>query len=324
MNRAGARDQLSAGGLALLVHLLLFLGLMFGASWKTLPETPVYADLWRSLPAPPLPLPPEPMPAPPVPEAVKPPPKPVAPPKPVVPAKVEPPAKPAAPDIALKEKKRKEAKKAKEEAAKAAEAKRKERIEAEKARQDELKKQRLEEDKKHQDAERRRKLEEEMQRAERDRLAQEEKLLQKRRDAERKAAEAKRLIQEKARKDMEALLAADMAGDLEAEAKSLRQQAATTARLKVVDEFKIKIQLKIKGLLVNPPGMRGKPEAHYRVDLLPNGEVIRATLLKSSGQPAYDRAVESAIIKATPLPLPPDRDAAAAFRDGLELRFRPD
>lgn len=324
MTPVAARDQLSAGGLALLVHLVLFLGLMFGVSWKTLPETPVYADLWRSLPAPPRPLPPEPAPAPPVPEAVKPPPKPVAPPKPIAPAKAEPPAKPVDADIALKEKKKKEAKKAKEEAAKEAEAKRQARIEAEKARQDELKKQRLEEDKKRQDAERHRKLEEEMQRAERDRLAQEEKLLQKRRDAERKAAEAKRLAQEKARKDMEALLAADMAGDLEAEAKSLRQQAAATARLKVVDEFKVKIQLKIKGLLVNPPGMRGKPEAHYRVDLLPNGEVIRATLLKSSGQPAYDRAVESAIIKATPLPLPPDRDAAAAFRDGLELRFRPD
>ena len=338
MTRAGARDQLSAGGLALLVHLLLFLGLMFGVSWKTLPETPVYADLWRSLPAPPLPLPPEPAPKP-----VIPPPKPVAAPKPVAPPKAEPPEKRIDPDIALKEKKKKEEKKAKEAlAAKEAERKRleqikadklrQEQLKAEKARQDELKKQsqeaekkrHLEEEKQRQDVERRRKLEEEMQRAERDRLAQEEKLLQKRRDAERKAAEAKRLAQEKARKDMEALLAADMAGDLEAEAKSLRQQAAATARLKVVDEFKVKIQFKIKGLLVNPPGMRGKPEAHYRVDLLPNGEVIRATLVKSSGQPAYDRAVESAIIKATPLPLPPDRDAAAAFRDGLDLRFRPD
>lgn len=307
MNEVVARDQLSAGGLALLVHLFFFLALVFGVSWKTLPHVPVYADLWRALPAPTPPAPPEPAPpepAPPRPEPVKPPdpvksaPAKPAPPKPV--PKVAPPDRKA--DIALKEKKA-----------------------AEKKRQDELlKKQRLEEETRQKDAELRRKLEEEMQREEQARLAQEEKQLQVRREEARKAAEAKKQAQEKARKALEDMMAAEMADDLAAEARGIQQQAAVSARLKLVDEYKGRIQLKIKGLLINPPGLSGKPEAVYRVDLLPNGEVARATLVKSSGQPAYDRAVESAILKASPFPLPPDRDAAAAFRDGMELKFRPD
>lgn len=306
-----ARDQFSAGGLALLVHGLLFLMLVFGVSWKTLPDAPVYADLWRALPS--RPLPPEPLPPEPVPEAVPEAAKPPAPPKPVAPPEAAPPEKKPDPDIALQEKKAKEAK-----------LKRQQQAEAEKKRQEELKRQRLQEQEKRQDAERRRKLEEEMQRAERERLVQEEKQLQARREEARKAAEAKRQAQEKARREMEALMEAELADDLAAEAQGIRQQVAATARLKVVDDYKGRIQLKIKGLLINPPNMQGRPEAVYRVDLLPNGEVVRATLVRSSGQPAYDRAVESAILKASPLPLPPDRETSAAFRDGLELKFRPD
>lgn len=301
MNQAVARDQVSAGGLALLVHLFFFAALVFGVSWKTLPEVPVYADLWRALPAPPEPALPEPTPL------LEPSPKSMEPPKAAVPEKR------IDPDIALKEKKAKEA-----------ERKRLDHAEEEKKKQEEQKKLRQAEEKKAKEQERRRKLEEEMQREERERLVQEEKQLQIRREQERKAAEAKRKAQELARKEMEAMMADEMADDLAAEARGIRQQANVAARLKLVEDYKGRIQIKIKSLLINPPGLRDKPEVVYRVDLLPNGEVVRATLVKPSGQPAYDRAVESAILKASPLPLPPDRDAAAAFRDGLELKFRPD
>jgi colicin import membrane protein len=72
-----------------------------------------------------------------------------------------------------------------------------------------------------------------------------------------------------------------------------------------------------------PHRLTGNPEAVFQVTLLPNGEVVRVTLVKSSGQPAYDSEVERAILKASPLPLPPEKDAAAVFRDGLTLKFRP-
>ncbi len=61
----------------------------------------------------------------------------------------------------------------------------------------------------------------------------------------------------------------------------------------------------------------------YQVRLLPDGEVLKLTLVKSSGQPAYDKQVERAVLRASPLPLPPDRELAAAFREDLILKFRP-
>lgn len=167
------------------------------------------------------------------------------------------------------------------------------------------------------EVERKRRLDEAIQQLARERMQQEEAQLQLRREEERQA-------REKARRDLDATLAAEAAEALAVEAGALRRQAAATARLRLVDEYKGKIEMKVKGLLINPPSLSGRPEAVYRVDLLPNGEVVRAVLVKPSGQPAYDRAVEGAILKASPFPLPPDRDAAAAFRDGLELRFRPD
>jgi colicin import membrane protein len=72
-----------------------------------------------------------------------------------------------------------------------------------------------------------------------------------------------------------------------------------------------------------PQKLVGNPEAVFQVTLLPNGEVLRVTLVKTSGQPVYDAEVERAILKASPLPLPGDKGAAAPFRDGLILKFRP-
>lgn len=301
-----ANEQVYAGALALLVHVLFVSMLMLGVSWKNMPETPVYANLWTALPEPPKPV--EPLPE-------LPPPNPPAVPKPEpVKLKID-------PDIALKKKAVKDAEQKRQEALKAEVAERKRQA---KLKEDEARKRKQDAERKRREADQRRELEEDMQRAEREHLKQEEKQLQARRDKERKEAEAKRATQEKARRDLDALMEAELAGDLEAEAHGLRQQGIVTARLKRVEEFKLRIQAKIKGLLIYPPGLRGRPEAVYHVDLLPNGEVIRATLVSSSGQPTYDRAVESAILKASPLPLPPERDVAAAFRDGLELKFRPD
>lgn len=311
MIRAAAREQVSAGGLALLVHLFFFVMLIFGVSWKTLPEAPVYADLWRALPARPVPLPPQPPEMPePAPPKIKP-----APPPPPPPPKAEPVRQTAKPDIALQEKKAREAERERQEKLRAEEARR---------REEALKQQRAEEDRLRQEAERRRRLEDELARAERERLLQEEQALRKRQEEARQAAEAKRQAQERLRKQMEAMLAAEMDERLAEEAEVIRHQEVVSSRLKLVEDYKSRIQMKVKYYVANPPGLRGKPEAVYQVDLLPNGEVVRATLLKSSGQPAYDRAVESAILKSSPFPLPPDREAAVAFRDGLELKFRPD
>jgi colicin import membrane protein len=46
----------------------------------------------------------------------------------------------------------------------------------------------------------------------------------------------------------------------------------------------------------------GNPTVSFRVEQLPTGEIIRVKLVKSSGIPAFDDAVERGINKASPLP----------------------
>ena len=98
------------------------------------------------------------------------------------------------------------------------------------------------------------------------------------------------------------------------------EQAAAKGRM--VNEYKAKIENKIKNNIVEPPGVPDDALAVFRVTLLPGGAVMSVEMKKSSGNTAYDNAVERAIYKSDPLPLPPD---AAMFKDFriLELKFRP-
>ena len=81
-----------------------------------------------------------------------------------------------------------------------------------------------------------------------------------------------------------------------------------------------RIRAKIRSNIVLPPELAGNPEAVFDVELLPTGEVLTAKLRRSSGVRIYDEAVERAILKSSPLPLPERREV---FEARLELTFRP-
>jgi colicin import membrane protein len=98
------------------------------------------------------------------------------------------------------------------------------------------------------------------------------------------------------------------------------EQAAATGR--VVDEYTAKIIARIRSRIVMPPGVPDEARAEFRVTLLPGGEVLNVRLVKSSGFRVYDDAVERAIIKAQPLPLPSDSAMFNRFRE-MKLGFRP-
>ena len=91
---------------------------------------------------------------------------------------------------------------------------------------------------------------------------------------------------------------------------------------KVVDEHVGRIQAKIKRNIVMPPDVPDNARAEFDVTLLPGGSVLSAKLVKPSGNEAYDNAVERAIFKAQPLPLPPDAALFKEFRV-LKLGFQP-
>lgn len=81
-----------------------------------------------------------------------------------------------------------------------------------------------------------------------------------------------------------------------------------------------KIKTKIRSNVVLPADIKGNPEAIFDVVQLPSGDVLTARLRKSSGNRAYDEAVERAILKSSPLPRPDRQDQ---FARELQLKFRP-
>jgi colicin import membrane protein len=267
--------KLFAGALALGVHALFVLLLVFGVSWQTERPAPVMVDLWETLPevAPPA--------------AVKPPRPPAEPAKVPEPAKdapvpkavVDEPPPPKTPDIALEKKK--------------AET---ERLKKLKAMQ----------------------VAEEKARAEAARAAQEKQL------AEQKKRELLRQMEDE---DMMRRMTEEQAAN---EARLVKQAAARAVAgqrqselARVVGQHRDLISAKVRGNTRLPDNLTGNPKVRCLVKLLPTGEVQSVQVTQSSGNGAYDEAVVRAIWKSSPLPLPSDRDARAAFVPELSFVHSP-
>ncbi len=99
--------------------------------------------------------------------------------------------------------------------------------------------------------------------------------------------------------------------------------AAENATKRVVDEYIGRISAQIRDNIVEPQNVPRKARAEFLVTLLPGGVVLNARLIKFSGDPTYDAAVERAIIKSQPFPLPPDVALFKNFRE-LKLGFEPE
>jgi len=132
-------------------------------------------------------------------------------------------------------------------------------------------------------------------------------------DAEKKKVEEKRLAEVRERQAREAEA-------LKAQAQREQTVVADAAKARANADYIRRIQAKVKGNVVVPPEIAGNPEAIFDVVQLPTGEIIDAQLKKSSGNRAYDEAVQRAIIKSSPLPRP---DSPDLFQRNLTLKFRP-
>ena len=80
------------------------------------------------------------------------------------------------------------------------------------------------------------------------------------------------------------------------------------------------IRARVKSNMILLADIKGNPEAIFEVIQLPDGTVMDVKLRKSSGAPVLDDAVERAIRKSSPLPLPANR---AQFQRQLEFKYRP-
>lgn len=133
--------------------------------------------------------------------------------------------------------------------------------------------------------------------------------------AEQKQAEAEQ--RERIAAEQSAQAARDRA------AQDARDRAARDAATDaMVNEYKAKITRRIRGNIVMPPDVAQDALAEFSVTLLPDGSVLPPQLIKYSGNAAYDNAVERAILKSQPLPLPADAAMFDKFRK-LRLKFKP-
>jgi colicin import membrane protein len=134
-------------------------------------------------------------------------------------------------------------------------------------------------------------------------------------EQKRKAeAEAKRKAEEAQRREAEQALQSQLAAE---------QAGMEAARVQgVVAEYIGYIQERIQRSWLRPPGSPAGLSCVVQVGLIPGGEVARVQIVRSSGDPVFDRSVETAVYKASPLPLPPDAALFKHFRD-LRLIFKP-
>lgn len=117
----------------------------------------------------------------------------------------------------------------------------------------------------------------------------------------RKEAEAKRLAEEKARQ----------------EALARQLQAEEDARVaKIIGAVQQTWQQQLSAAIARnwrrPPGLPNGLKCKVEIELLPNGMVRNVRVLRSSGVPAFDDSVVTAVLKSSPLPLPSDPRAFVA------------
>ena len=184
------------------------------------------------------------------------------------------------------------------------------RQQAEQERQDiEAETQRAEAEKAQIEAERQ-KAEEERQKAEAARqqadkeLQEAEKLTRQRAEAERRLSEEQLALDDAIRSDEERL-------------ERERFALIEAARKRYADA----IRRKIEGKWIRPPGAPEGLLCVVKVEQLPGGEIVSVELLKSSGNPLFDRSVEAAVRATGILPAPSD---PSIFDREIVITFAPE
>ena len=100
------------------------------------------------------------------------------------------------------------------------------------------------------------------------------------------------------------------------------QAASAEQNQELIAQYVGRIQREVTQSWLRPPTARMGMSCTVMVNLAPNGDVINARVVTSSGDTAFDRSVEAAVYKASPLPLPPDPALFEYFRE-LNFIFKP-
>lgn len=120
---------------------------------------------------------------------------------------------------------------------------------------------------------------------------------------------------------------ADMERKKQAEAAAAQhalQNAENQARIAgEVDKYKALIINAISRNWILPENADSNLLCKFHIRLAPDGTVLEATLIQGSGDPLLDRSAQTAINKASPLPVPSDSETFNIIRD-INLTVRPE
>ncbi len=284
LERRAQPGRIRAFVLAVVVHAAFFALIVFGVTWQSRPTPPVQAELWDKLP----PAKAEPKAAakaidPPKPEPPKPEPLKPEPPKPE-PPKPEPPKPTPA---------KSEPPKPDPEIALKAEREKKVREKLESEKREKEKRERL--DRQKQDEAKKKREEDDAKKK-----REQEDVAKKKREDDKRRQEQESALREAER----------------------ARAAVAQAKQSEIDSYVEKIKAKVRGRANVPDSVTGNPQVQVRIRILPGGDVLDIAITRSSGNPAYDSAIERAIRSAQPLPVPPaNSELFPQFRD-LNLQIR--
>ena len=175
--------------------------------------------------------------------------------------------------------------------------------------QKKLEQQRIEAEKRKQEQDKQRKAE-----AERKQKAEQEK---------KRKAEAQRKQKAEQEKQRKAEAAARQREAEQALQAQLAEEESLARATSALSEYIPYIQEKVQNSWLRPAGSPRGLRCVIRVKLIPGGEVVGAKVIQSSGDALFDRSVESAVLKASPLPLPADPALFKHFRE-IDFNFSPD
>jgi colicin import membrane protein len=148
-----------------------------------------------------------------------------------------------------------------------------------------------------------------------------EKIEKERRLVEDKQKDAKKRQEETQTAQKSQQAEAQRQANEQADAQRAVAAQAASAQAKMRSEYMGRIRDRIRRFIVKPPNLQGSEESDFDIVVLPDGNVLGAKLKRGSGNAAYDNAVERAISRAQPLPMPPDPALLKDFRE-LNLTFK--
>ncbi|MEK7207427.1 MAG: cell envelope integrity protein TolA [Pseudomonadota bacterium] len=138
-------------------------------------------------------------------------------------------------------------------------------------------------------------------------------------ELERKKKEEEKFKQKHAEQSLKEQLLAE-----EKERVRAREEAAHSARASSeVNKYKALIRQRVSRSWSRPMGAVRGLQCVVKVRLTPSGDVLGATVVRSSGNAQFDRSVENAVYKSAPLPLPEDPALFDNFRE-IEFLFNPE